>query len=185
MEMNQLEAVGHFVCAQEIERFEQLRGVESELADVAAALFPFAAAGRRQFDADAQIGLHIELFGNSGNQLQFVELLNHHKHLPAHFLSQKGKLHILLVFISVADNHGVGVGVHGQNCVKLRLGTGFQTDVVFATVAYYLFNHLPHLIHLDRIDYMVGAFIAIFIGGFTEAVGDFLDSRIENIGEAQ
>ena len=117
VEVDELEAVHQVVLSEEVEGLEELGGVEPELADVAAALLPLAAACRRELDADAEVGADVELAGDSGYELELVELFYYKEDLAAHLLGQQGQLHVFLVLVAVADDHGTGVGIHGQDGV--------------------------------------------------------------------
>ena len=183
--MDQLEAVGHLGSFEEIESVEQFAGVEAELAAVAAALFPLAAARAGQLDADADVGANLQPFRNVGDEFQFIHLLDHEEDAASHLLGQQGQLDVVFVLVAVADDERVFVGIDGQHCVELGFRTGLQTDVEFLAVAHDLLDHRSHLVHLDGIDDKVLGRVAILVGRLFEAFRDFLDTVVENIGETQ
>ena len=115
--------------------------------------------------------------------MQLVEFLDHEEDATAHFLSQQGQLDVVLVFISVADDERVGVDVDGEHGMQLGFGTGFEADVRFLAVAYDFFHDGAHLVHLYGVDDEVLSRVAIFVGSLFEAMGDFLDAVVENIGK--
>ena len=69
--------------------------------------------------------------------------------------------------------------------MQLGLRACFEADVEFLAVVDYLFHHLAHLIHLDRVNHIVLGRVVILLGGLAEAVADFFYAVVENIGETQ
>ena len=121
MEVYQLQASHHLVVLQELQRVEQLGGIEAELADVSARFLPFAGSGRRQFDSYANGGRHVQTARHIGYQLEFVYLLYHDEDAASHLLCQQRQFHIVLILVSVADYDAVLMCVDGQYGVKFRL----------------------------------------------------------------
>ena len=185
VEMNEFERRHEAVFFEEGERVEQFRGIKTEFAHVASGFLPFAAAWRGEFDADSDIGYDSKTLGDVGYEFQLVDFLHHKIDSSSHFLGEQCKLHIVFVFISVAYDERVGMGVDGKHCVKLRLGAGFKTDVVFVAMADNLLHHLAHLVHLYGIDDEILAGIGVIIRGFLEAGWYFLDSVVENVRKSQ
>ena len=87
--MNQLQTICQIFLFQKIKCFQQFAGRQAELAGIATALFPFATAGRCQFNTDADIRMDIQLLGHLGDQSQFVDLFDNQKNAFAHFLCQQ------------------------------------------------------------------------------------------------
>ena len=185
VEVNELEAVGHFGSFEKIECVEQFAGVEAELAAVAAALFPLAAARAGQLDADADVGANLQPFRNVGDEFQFVHLLDHEEDAASHLLGQQRQFDVVFVLVAVADDERVLVGIDSQYSVEFGFRAGLQTDVEFLAVAHNLLDHRSHLVHLDGIDDKVLGRVAILVGRLFEAFRDFLDTVVENIGETQ
>ena len=104
VEVYQPEAFGEVVCLEHLQRFQQLAGVEAELAAVAARLLPLAAATAGQLHPYADVGLHLESLGDADCQLQLVEFLHHDEDLLAHLLCQQGQLDVALILVAVADD---------------------------------------------------------------------------------
>ena len=69
--------------------------------------------------------------------------------------------------------------------MKLRLGTGFETEIELASVADNLLNHGLYLISLNRIDYKVLRLVFIFLGSLFETAARLLDTIVENIRKSQ
>lgn len=72
VEVNEFEAVFHFILFENIESFEQFARVESEFADISSRVFPFSASRAGQFDADSYVGADFQSFGNRCDEMQFV-----------------------------------------------------------------------------------------------------------------
>ena len=111
VEVDELQAVHHLVLLQEVERREQFARVQTELAAVAAALLPLAAAAARELDAHTHIGPDTQLLGNIGYEFQFVGFLHHQEDSTPHLLRQQSQFHIALVLVAVADDERVGADV--------------------------------------------------------------------------
>lgn len=138
---------------------------------------------RRQLDAYADGGRHVQTARHVGYQLEFVDLLHHDEDAASHLLCQQRQFHIVLVLVSVADYDAVLVGVYGQYGMQFRLGACLQPDVVLVAVAHYLAHHRLHLVHLDGVDYIVLALILVFARRTSEAFGNLADTVVENVGE--
>ena len=119
VEMYEAQAVAYVVLVEQFQRLEQFARCEAKLACIAAALFPFAAAFRRQFYAYAYVGAHTKPLANLGNALELVEFLCHEEYATPHLLCQKGHFYVAVVFVTVADDERVAVGVHCDNLVQL------------------------------------------------------------------
>lgn len=72
VEVNEFEAVFHFILFENIESFEQFARVESEFADISSRVFPFSASRAGQFDTDSYVGADFQSFGNRCDEMQFV-----------------------------------------------------------------------------------------------------------------
>ena len=120
VEMNKLQAVGHVVLLKERKSVEKFGGIEAEFADIAARLFPFSGAGRGELDSNTYCGGDIEAFRDFRDQPQLVELLDNEEDAAPHFLGKQRELDIILIFISVADDDGVFVGVDGEDGMQFR-----------------------------------------------------------------
>ena len=96
---------------------EQFGTVETELRGVAAGTFPLTHGAAGELDADAEIGTNAHLLCSLRNDLQFVQLLDDEENALSHLLCEQRQLNEVLIFVAVADNHGVGVHVGGQHGV--------------------------------------------------------------------
>ena len=98
------------------------------------ALLPLAGTAAGQFDADADVGLHVQLLGFACDNLQLVHLLHHNEDMLAHLLCQECQFDVALVLVAVADNDRVALTLHGDDRMQLGLRTGFQSEVELASV---------------------------------------------------
>ena len=89
------------------------------------------------------------------------------------------------VLVAVADQQGFRVVHDGEDGVQLRLGPGFEADVVRPAEFYDFFHHLALLVHLDRVDAVVLAFVVVFLDGVLENGGQAVDAGAQNIGEPE
>ena len=168
MEMYQLQAISHLIFLEHLECFQQFARVQAELAHVASRFFPFATAGTCQLDPDTDIRANFQTLGYSRYIPQLVQLLYHEVNVPSHLLCQQCQLDIVLVLVSVTDNHGIVVNVDGQDSVQFRLGACLQPDIILCTMTYNLLHDRTHLVHLDRVDNKVLPRITIFRGSCLE-----------------
>lgn len=85
VEVDEPQAVHHFVAFEEIEGFEELAGVQPEFRLVASAFLPLSGAGVGNLYAYAHIGVDLKPFGHIGYEYQLVELFGHQVYAPAIF----------------------------------------------------------------------------------------------------
>ena len=102
--------------------------------------------------------------------------------MPAHLLGQHRHLDVFFVLEAVADDGRVVIGQrhYGQ---QLGFGAGFQTKMIGSAVLHDLFDHLPLLIHLDRVDAEVAALVLVFGNGALESRVDLAQPVFQDIGE--
>ncbi len=185
VEMNEFQAVAQPFGRKHLQRLQQLARREAELAGVAAAVLPLAAARRTQLDADADVGAQVETLGDVGYEVELVHLLYYQIDTLAHLVGQQRQLDIALVLVAVADDERIALGVHRDDGVQLGFRTRLQTEVELLAVAYYLLHHGVHLVHLDGIYRETLAAEPVFLGSLAVAARHTLDAVVENIGEAQ
>ena len=185
VEMDEAHAVVQSLVVEYAERLEQFAAGESELAGVAAALFPFARSRRGELDAYADVGLYAQFLGGFGNDVYLVEFFHHDEDTLAHLLREQSQLDVALVFISVADDERVALALHGDDGVQFGLGTGFKSEVELLAVTDDFLYHGLHLVHLDGIDDKVLCLVVVFLGCFLKATGGFLNAVVEDVGETQ
>ena len=70
---------------------------------------------------------------------------------------------------------------HGQ---QFRLAAGLQPEVVRPAELEHLFDHLPLLVHLDRVDAAVAALVLVLGDGGLEGVVDLPQAVLEDVAEA-
>ena len=182
--MYQFQAILHTFACHEVERFEQFAGRQSELACIAARIFPLAASRRSQLDTYADIGLYIQLFRHFGYQLQLIHFLYYEKDAFSHLLRQQSKLYVTLILVSVADNQRVGVHIDGNHRMQFGFGACFQSEIEFLAVADNLLDHRTHLIHLNGIDNKILRLVAVLFRRLSETTGNLLNPVVKNVGKA-
>ncbi len=185
VEMYQAQTVLHALLFENLESREEFRTGKPELAGVATALLPLAAARRGELDAHAEVGPHAEFLSRAGDSLQFVELLHHDEDAFAHLLRQKGQLDIVLVLVAVAHDERVALALHGDHGVEFGLGAALETEVELASVADDLLHHGLHLVHLYGVYHEALARVAVFLGRLGEAARRFLDAVVEDVGKPE
>ena len=121
MEMYQLQTVLHIFFLQEVQRFEQFTGCQSELAGISSAFFPFATSTGSQFNANTDIRFHLQLLRHLGNKIQLIKFLHNKKNAFAHFLCQQCQFNEALVLISVTNHEGTRVCIDPYHSMQLRL----------------------------------------------------------------
>ena len=104
VEVNKAQAVVQTLFVEYLQSLEELHGCESELRGISSTLFPFSRPRRSQLDTDAEIGLHPQLTGRFGNELQLIELLHDNEDMLSHLLCQQGQLNVALVLVAIADD---------------------------------------------------------------------------------
>ena len=188
VEVDQFEAVFQLVLAQVVDGAEQFARVQTELAAVAAALFPLAAAAARQLDAEADVGTDVQALCHTVDEFQLAEFLDDDKDAPSHLLGEQCQFDIALVLVTVADDDGIGVQVGhvaGEHGMQFGLTASLQADVELLAVSDNLLDDLSHLVHLDGIDDEVAALVLVFLGSLLETTGNLIDAVIQNVGETQ
>ena len=185
MEMDQTQTVAHVFLIQEFQGFKKFGTCQAKLRGVATALLPFTRAAGCQFDADADIRTDIHLFGLTGDNLQLVHLLHHDKDLLTHLLCQQGQLNVTLVLVSVTDDDGVALTLHGDDGMELGFRAGLQSQVELTTMRNDLFNDRLHLVHLDGVDHIVLTFVVVFLTGLLEAAPGLFNPVVKDIGETE
>ncbi len=88
MEMDEAQTVVEAHLVDLVEGGEQLGTGKTELGGIATTLRPFAGARGGEFDADADVGLHVELLRHLGDDVEFVELFHHDEDALAHLLGE-------------------------------------------------------------------------------------------------
>ena len=69
--------------------------------------------------------------------------------------------------------------------MKLRFGTGFQSEIELLSVADNLFDHRPHLINLNRVDDKVLSFITVLFRRLLKTGRHLFNTVVQNIRETQ
>ncbi len=99
------------------------------------------------------------------------------------FLRKHHHLDVLVVLEAIADDRRIVVGdrKHSQ---QLRLGAGFEAEMIGAAETENFFDNLPLLIYLDRVNAAVAALIAVLADGEIECLVHLLQAMLQNVGKA-
>ena len=114
---------------------------------------------------------------------QLGVLLDDRDDVAADLLGQHRRLDVLGVLEAVADDRRVVVGErhHGQ---QLRLRAGLEAELVRLAEVEHLFDDLPLLVHLDRVDAAVAALVLVLGDGGLKRRVDLAEPVLQDVGEA-
>ncbi len=185
MEMDEPQDVEAAEAAELLDGLHELRRVEPELRLLAAALRPPAESARGELDAHARRGRHLHLVGHLQQHVDLAQLLDDDEHLVAELLPHQGEAHELLVLVTVAHDHVVGVLGEPEHRLQLRLAPTLETHAVRGAELHDLLHHVPLLVDLDRIDRGVAAVVAELLAGGLEVPGEPVDPRPQDVGEPE
>ena len=151
VEVQQLEAVGHVTGFQLIQGAQRLGSRQPELGAVAARGAPAPRSAAGQLEAHPDHGTHPDAARVIDDQAQLGEFFDDRDDLPANLVGQHHHLDVLVVLEAVADDGRlvVGDGQHGQ---QLGFGARLQPELERTAELEDLLDHLPLLVHLDRIN---------------------------------
>ena len=183
MEMDQLQTIPHLILLQNIHGFQQLARIYPELADISSRLFPLATPGAGQLNTDAYIRTNFQAFGDLRDISQFNQLLDNQVYISSHFLGQKSQLDIILVLVTVTDDHRIVVNINRQHRVQFRFRACLKTNVILGPVTDNLFHHRAHLVHFNRINDKIFPRVTIFRCRGLKTTRDFLDPVIKDVRE--
>src|SRR5262249_13856653 len=181
VEVHQLQRLGQVALFQVVKRFKNLAYGQSELRSEPGARLPTPRAFGGELDADANDGLYVELLGIANDALQFREFLHHRNNLFADFPGQDGHFDEFIILEAVADDRRVGSVGQSENRQQFGFGAGFQAKVERPAKIEDFLDHVPLLIHLDRIDAAVVALVSRFFDSGAEGVVNFADAMTQNI----
>ena len=163
--MQELNAVQTTALAQNLHQLQYLVRREAEFGFFTAGGLPFTGTLRRQTRTHAEAWHHVKTFSLFQHDRDFSHLLDNQIDLVAHLLANQRQTNVLTVFVAVTDNDRTGHARMRQNRHQLRFGAGFEAQRL-AGVDKGL-NHAAVLVHLNRVNQEVVAFIAV---GFTRAL---------------
>ena len=90
----------------------------------------------------------------------------------------------LVVLEAVADDRRVVVIDDRHHREQFRLAAGFEAEAIFLAEAVNLLDDVPLLVHLDRIDAAILAFVLVLGDGVGESLVNLADAMLEDVGEA-
>ena len=166
-----------------LEPAQDLGDGQAELRAIAARSLPAAAAARGELDAHADLRPDADLLRVLQDQPELGVLLDDRDDGAADLLRQHRHLDELGVLEAVADDRGVVVGLGGDR-EELRLRSRLEPEPVLAAEIQHLLDDLPLLVHLDRVDADVAAFVVVLRDRSLEGAVDVADPVAEDVAEA-
>src|SRR5690606_16409448 len=117
--------------------------------------------------------------------LDLARLLDDDQDLVPVLLADQREAEVRLVLVAVADDEGVGPLGHREHRLQLRLAADLEADAVTLAERNDLLEHVTLLVHLDRVDRRVASRVLEFVDRGLELLGERLDARSQDIGEAK
>ena len=184
VEVQELEAVEHVLVAQPVDRLDDLERGEPELRAVAGRIDPLARAARGEPRAHADVRADPELARGLDQEVDLVEAVDHDDRGPAEPLREQRGLDVGAVLVAVADDQRAGRVEQRERDQQLGLAAGLEADAALRAVLHDLLDHVPLLVHLDRVDAAERAAVAVLADRVAERVRDAAHARGEDVGEA-
>ena len=185
MEVNQLDPIELVRGAQLVDGGHEVGGIETELGLLAAALLPPAEAARRELDADARGRRDAQLLRDLEQHVDLAQLLDDDEDLMAELLAHEREAHELFVLVAVADDQMVGVLGEPQHRLQLRLAAALEADAVLRAEFDDLFDDVPLLVDLDRVDGRVAAVIRELLTRVVKSQRQRVEPGPQDVREAQ
>src|SRR6185503_5442807 len=183
MEVKELEAVLHAVGLQLFEALADLGDREAEFGAVPSGRLPAATASRRQLHAHADLGPDPNLARIFENQAELGVFLDDWDDAAAHLVGQHRHLDEFSVLEPITDDGGVVVG-HRHDGEELRLGARLETELVGPAEIEHFLDNLPLLVHLDRVDAEILAFVGVRLNGRLKRAVNVREALSQEIAEA-
>ena len=181
--MQQLNAVQAAAFTQNLDQLKHLVGREAELGFFTAGRLPLTGALRCQTGAHTQTRNHVQALGLFQHDGDFGHLFDNQIDLMAHLLADQRQTNIFTVFITVTDDHATRHTCMRQHGHQLGFRASFQPQRF--TGVDQRFDHATMLVHLNRVDQEVIAFIAIgFTGAFKRGVNR-AQTMLQDLREAE
>ena len=183
VEVQQLNAVQTTALAQDFHQLQYLVCREAELGFFAAGGLPFTGTLGRQTRTHAEARHHVQSFSLFQHDRDFSHLLDNQIDLVAHLLANQRQTNVFTVFITVTDDHRAGHARMRQNRHQLRFRACFQPQRLAGVDQG--FNHAAVLVHLDRVNQEVVAFIAVGLTRALERRVNRTQTMLQDLREAE
>jgi hypothetical protein len=184
VEVEELQAVQHPFLPQSLDRFDHFAGGESELGAIPGRLHPFSRALGGQARPHPDHGPDVELTGAADDGVDLLRAVDGDDDLAPELLGEEGGLDEGLVLVAVAENVGVGIFLQGEGDQQLGFAARFDAEAVGRSVFDQLFDHVPLLVHLDRVDPAEPALVVVLGDGRVERSEQLLEPELQDVGES-
>ena len=185
MEVNELEHIEAIESLQLVDQLHQLRGAESELRLLSAALGPPPGTFRVQLDPHSGRRRDSELVGHLQQNVYLAELLENYENLMSKLLAHESESHELLVLVAIAHDQMIRVLREPEHRLQLRLAPALEANAGTLAEFYDLFDDVALLIHLDRIHSRIAALVSVLFPRMGEFLVQRLDARAKDVRETK
>ena len=183
MEVQQAELILEPVARQHVERVQQLLRREAELRLRATRAFPHAGTARQQTRPGTDQGLNAHPLGHASDEFGLVRLLDDEEHVAPELAPPQRELHVRLVLVAVADDHGLFADVVRERDRQLGLAARLEADAARATGIDQRRDDVGVLVHLDRIHAAVHTVIVELADRAVEGIEQLVHAVGEDLRE--
>src|SRR5260221_11828510 len=183
VEVDELHDVEAARCAKTLHGLHELRGVESELGLLTAALLPSPESGGRQLDSDAGRGRDTELLRRGEQHVDLAQLLDDDEYLMSELLAHERQAHELVVLVPVADDEMLRALGETEHGLKLGVRAALEADAVLRAELDDLLDDVALLVDLDRVPDRLATRGLVSRDGIHVPLAQGLDARAEDVGE--
>jgi hypothetical protein len=152
VEVHELEAVEHVLGAQAVDRLDDLRRRQAELAALAARVGPLADALGHQPRADADVRPDADVARHADHHVELGEAVDHEDRGAAEALRHERGLDVAAVLVAVADEQRARRVEQRERDDQLGLAADLEADPVRRAEADDLLHDVALLVDLDRVD---------------------------------
>jgi hypothetical protein len=183
VEVEHLQSFRAALFAEVFDGFEEFAGREPELSTIATGECPLThpACGKANTDTHEKLDLHGSR--SLDREAKLFRLFDNENDLFAKLSTQESGADELSVFVPVADEETFRITMVGEPGKELGFASDLESKVKrFARIENFL-HHLPHLIHFDRENATVRAFVASGFDGVGKGFIDGADAVAKQIVE--
>ena len=184
--VQQLEAILHTARLEVLENLDHLGEREAELGLHARAMAPTARARSGEVDAHADLGTDLVLVGVLHDEPEFREVLDHRNDVAPELGRQRDELDVAVFLEAVANDEPLGrVTGEAHDREQLGLRADLETEAILRSVLADFLNHAALLVHLDGVNRVVLALVAVLLDRRVERLVQILQATMKEIAEVQ